>query len=767
MAFRDLCKTSPFAQFLRQTQILILEILDVCLRLKSSSSLNLNKIEHFSKVSGNIFRNNILSFGVLLAFMLNFGCAQKTDDIKPTPWTINDGDLVTSGKYRAVTVSDLDNDGYLDIVGGGAFPGTVAIWYGDGSGSMTVPQSLPFKGDVRSITVADFDEDGDMDIALSIQRETSGIMVWLNKSERRWIRSVSPIEINNYEGIETADVNKDGHMDIIAANATSDTKGGIQVWLGDGSGAWDLESGPTVTGIFMDVALADFDQNGTLDIAGAGWGRFGALKVWFGDGAGGWSATAPLSKGSFYALSIGDINADGNMDILAGSYRQGVLVFLGDGKGNFTGNQFVYGKPESDRGDSFWQVLNVDLDGDGLMDVLAGSLDSRGVRAWRNEGPDAWAPVKGRFPSTGNFYEMTVTDLNADGRDDIVAASFGEGIKVWLGEGKYSDVSKERKDRKIAVPEVASVLAVPEENSVFTSASGVPEYKIGSGDALEITLWKGSTATRELITVKQTGKISFNMADDLYVNGFTASQVDDIITSKLVRYIRSPRVDVIVKEYKNKFVTLLGPGTAWTGGASGGKHYLTGRTTIVAVLSGTARLHQNANLAEVSLRRKSGQILKLNLFNAILRGEIGQDVILDDGDVIYIPLITKEDNRVYIIGEVAKPGVYAFTGSEMRLLDVVSQAGGVSVFAHEESTKIVRGDPTSPEIISIKLKSLLEKGDQTQNIALANGDLVYVPRSFIGDVNRFAKQVAPLLQLIVAPARIINEYDDAYRVLTE
>jgi hypothetical protein len=55
---RDLCKTPSFARFLRQTQILILEILNVFLRLKFSSSpdygtcsLDSNKIEHFSKVS--------------------------------------------------------------------------------------------------------------------------------------------------------------------------------------------------------------------------------------------------------------------------------------------------------------------------------------------------------------------------------------------------------------------------------------------------------------------------------------------------------------------------------------------------------------------------------------------------------------------------------------------------------------------------------------------------------------------------------------------
>jgi hypothetical protein len=44
-------KTSPFAQSLRQAQILILEILNVCLWLKFSPALVLNKIEHFLKVS--------------------------------------------------------------------------------------------------------------------------------------------------------------------------------------------------------------------------------------------------------------------------------------------------------------------------------------------------------------------------------------------------------------------------------------------------------------------------------------------------------------------------------------------------------------------------------------------------------------------------------------------------------------------------------------------------------------------------------------------
>ena len=103
----------------------------------------------------------------------------------------------------------------------------------------------------------------------------------------------------------------------------------------------------------------------------------------------------------------------------------------------------------------------------------------------------------------------------------------------------------------------------------------------------------------------------------------------------------------------------------------------------------------------------------------------------------------------------------------MQLFDAIAQAGGVTIFATEQSTKIVRGDITRPEVISADFKKLMEQGDQTQNISLANGDLVYVPRSFVGDVNLFVKRIKPILELILTPARIITDYDDAYNIITE
>ena len=51
-------------------------------------------------------------------------------------------------------------------------------------------------------------------------------------------------------------------------------------------------------------------------------------------------------------------------------------------------------------------------------------------------------------------------------------------------------------------------------------------------------------------------------------------------------------------------------------------------------------------------------------------------------------------------------------------------------------------------------------------VALVAGDLVYVPRSGWGNINIFAKRIRPLLELILWPARVVNDWDRAYDVIT-
>jgi protein involved in polysaccharide export with SLBB domain len=729
------------------------------------------------------FLNIILLLAAWVIAIGIAGCTTAKESYAPPPTIPKADGLASAGKFRAVVIEDMDNDGKLDIVGGALSPGMVTINYGDGQGGISAPRNFSIIGDVRSVAVLDANQDGLADIAFSVQKASSGIRVLLNQSRRQWKIVKGPIEINKYEPIRTADINGDGHMDIIAANATSAAQGGIQVWLGDGKGNWPVESGPTISGQYMDVLVADFNHDGNLDIVGSGWGTQGALRFWLGDGTGNWSSTNPLEKGSYYGLSIADLNDDGHFDILAGSHRKGVRIFQGDGRGNFrrilspdevlarrvkgqaktVGGGGEIPRPEKNR--SFWQVLALDLNQDGHDDILAGSLDSQGIRAWRNTGNKGWKTINGEFPSNGNYYGLAVADLDEDENADICAASFGEGIKIWPGKGEAFKIIHQQVERLNPSASFNRSNA-PLENDVYKTVEGIEEYKMGPGDTLEIMIWEGTVSQKEEILVRSNGKISFGFVEDLSVKGITASELDQKLTHYLKEYIRNPRIDVIVKKYNSKFVQVMGAVGSSGEGSGAGKYWLNGKSTVLGVIAQAGGPSRDANLNDVRIRRKNGQTVSLNLFKTINQGDLSHDLVVNDGDLVFIPTVAEEGNRVYVFGEVEEPGAYTFSGTNFRLFDAVSKAGGATIFASPEDTRIVRGDPTRPEFINANLKSLIEEGDQSQNMVLASGDLVYVPRSGWGSINLANKRVRPLMEMILWPARTIIDWYNAKDIIS-
>ena len=337
------------------------------------------------------------------------------------------------------------------------------------------------------------------------------------------------------------------------------------------------------------------------------------------------------------------------------------------------------------------------------------------------------------------------------------------------------------------------------ENAVFTEKNGVPEYIIGPGDVLTLTYWmpyapslftagqqtqgsaEGFMQTTSTVTVRPDGKITYSFGDDIPVGGRTANEVREILLERVKDYIKKPRLEVLVKEYKSKTALLFGRvnNLQSTLGMTGpGKYPLKEKTTILdliisaggpitgiqqrSLLRTDSNYGANGDMRKVDLVRK-GKKYTLNLYSALFGGDMSNNVILDNGDIITVPDEPTFARRVFVFGQVNSPGVFSLTDVN-DLLTAISYTGGYTPLAVQQDIKIVREfneRKGKPLVLSVNLDDILKRGDMSQNITLQDGDLVYVPRMLIGDINEFISNIMPLYGFLtgtVAPANIMQSY---------
>jgi len=293
------------------------------------------------------------------------------------------------------------------------------------------------------------------------------------------------------------------------------------------------------------------------------------------------------------------------------------------------------------------------------------------------------------------------------------------------------------------------------ENSVFTERRGVPEYIIGPGDILTINLREGAKVNTYDALVRPDGKISYSFIDNITVSGHTASEVNEILTEALKRYIREPRLEIVIKEYKSKSVLLFGQINILQQGISGpGKYNLFGKTSVLDLIVSaggaiSGKDTGNADLRQVELVRR-GERYSLNLYNAMFRGDVSDNIILDSGDLVTVPEMPTFAERVYVFGQVQSQGILKLKDSQ-DLLTAIALSGGTTQVAVKTDIKIIREYEErqgKPIILSANLDQILLQGDLAQNIRLKDGDVIYVPRSVIGDINEFLANISPMLDFV-------------------
>lgn len=113
--------------------------------------------------------------------------------------------------------------------------------------------------------------------------------------------------------------------------------------------------------------------------------------------------------------------------------------------------------------------------------------------------------------------------------------------------------------------------------------------------------------------------------------------------------------------------------------------------------------------------------------------------------------------QVYILGEVGTPGLYSYR-ARISLLEALARAGGLKPHAVGREVAVVRVLPEVTRLYLVDVDGIVRRGEAMRDIPLAANDIVYVPRSFIGDWNQFLTDIGPTLRLVFEANRLYRLY---------
>ena len=162
-------------------------------------------------------------------------------------------------------------------------------------------------------------------------------------------------------------------------------------------------------------------------------------------------------------------------------------------------------------------------------------------------------------------------------------------------------------------------------------------------------------------------------------------------------------------------------------------------------------------MTTLSAKNQAQQLIQRLLQRVLSLGDPDHNPVLQGDDIIIVPGASRLTKKVVVLGEVIRPDVY-FMASDASLLEAVSKAGGLNSTALRDDIRIIRPSEVGPEMFTVDFKHITSHGDLSQNVVLSNNDIVFVPRSFMGDVNDVITKIEPLLNVLLIPAT----YRDLY-----
>lgn len=182
-------------------------------------------------------------------------------------------------------------------------------------------------------------------------------------------------------------------------------------------------------------------------------------------------------------------------------------------------------------------------------------------------------------------------------------------------------------------------LASAQDKPVAAGEQPVPAaprggYMIGSGDVLQITVFKEPEASSPQVVVQLDGVITLPMVKDIRAGGLTTAELEEHLNKQYSRFIRDAEVSVIVKEINSKKIYLIGAVR------KEGPLALRAPLTVLQAIAEAGGLTDYAKRSKIYILRKvDGKSTKILFdYKTAIKGEqMDQNIMLRADDTIVVP----------------------------------------------------------------------------------------------------------------------------------
>jgi polysaccharide export outer membrane protein len=174
-------------------------------------------------------------------------------------------------------------------------------------------------------------------------------------------------------------------------------------------------------------------------------------------------------------------------------------------------------------------------------------------------------------------------------------------------------------------------------SSVILGTAQAGDYRLYPGDVITIGVWgheelTGREGDNSGIFIRPDGKLAFPLAGEVYASGLTVAELTGLITEKLGNYLVNPKVSINIIKYHTIRIYVLGEVN------KPGLYEIDKQHNLLDAIGMACGYTKDAAKKHVFIIRKDKvqEPIKANLLQLLKRGDITQNYVLEEGDLVYL-----------------------------------------------------------------------------------------------------------------------------------